>query len=233
MASYKFTLKWKIYKYNFFNNNQTDGTYSLQINNTNIQNGNLSQGYSLISLNCINKIGFSSLCTSGSSYQCTDKNSIDFDSLITVTDNVFTFSSSNSLLAMSELLVIGYRCGGLYGDGCSQCSDINTCTKCYNPAYYLIAEQCISQCPNTYYTYEEFKKCVEICPSGSYSDDVLHQCFSCQSPCETCTSNILCLTCLSGFFYDMLSDQCKTSCPKLYYPDSYRKICEQCSNPCL
>lgn len=49
----------------------------------------------------MNKVGFSSLCVSGSSYQCTDKNSIDFDSLITATDNVFTFTSNNSLIAMS------------------------------------------------------------------------------------------------------------------------------------
>lgn len=118
MSVYKFTLKWKLYKYNFYNNTQTDGTYTLQINNTLIQNTNLSQGYSFISLNCINKIGFSSLCSSGSSYQCTDKNFIDFDSLITTAENLFTFTSSNSLLAMSELLVIGYRCGGVYGDGC-------------------------------------------------------------------------------------------------------------------
>lgn len=96
MSVYKIALKWKVYKYNFYNSSQTDGTYSLQINNTLIQNAKLSQGYSFISFNCVNKIGFSSLCTSGSSYQCTDKNFIDFDSLITATDNVFTFSSSNS-----------------------------------------------------------------------------------------------------------------------------------------
>jgi len=36
------------------------------------------------------------------------------------------------------MLVTGYRCGGVYGDGCQECTDINTCIKCTNPSFFII-----------------------------------------------------------------------------------------------
>ena len=86
---------------------------------------------------------------------------------------------------------------------CKDCTNTK-CKYCYsnNPL------QCF-ECPNEYPILFE-KECWDVCPNGSYKSD--NTCKRCTSPCETCSSDAKCLTCMVGFDYNPTTKTCIKKC---------------------
>jgi proprotein convertase subtilisin/kexin type 5 len=104
---------------------------------------------------------------------------------------------------------------------CEQCSiPITNCTSCY---------------PSTI-TNSQFLQnntCVSICAAGNYPDTPTSSCLPCQSPCSTCTSQSVCLSCLSNSskpYFDTTTNTCIAACPTGYYGSV--NVCVPCSILC-
>lgn len=68
------------------------------------------------------------------------------------------------------------------------------------------------------------------CNAGYYLNTVQNLCYQCKSPCSTCSSDTVCLTCTSGF--SLSGGQCvSTSCSDGYYKDA-NNYCQACQSPC-
>ena len=78
--------------------------------------------------------------------------------------------------------MVGTDCS-LCDSNCLQCITASTnCTQCNNGSYLnIVFDTCVVDCGDTY-----------------YANDLNNLCTECSSPCLTCTSDILCLTCIIG-----------------------------------
>jgi proprotein convertase subtilisin/kexin type 5 len=100
---------------------------------------------------------------------------------------------------------------------CATCSQsINNCTSCVSnstPQVYLSGNQCVVTCPTT-----------------TYANSTLQQCVQCVSPCQTCSSQTVCQSCVINF------NLYQTSCLDGYCPGGttpIASVCVNCTSPCL
>jgi hypothetical protein len=79
--------------------------------------------------------------------------------------------------------------------------------------------------------------CVANCGSGYYPDASVSPttCTLCVSPCATCTTQISCITCASGFFLNPSSNNsCTSTCPAgTTIANNATNTCDACSTVCL
>lgn len=113
-------------------------------------------------------------------------------------------------------------------DRCSECSSAVSCNLCLEP-YYIQMIECVEECDPGFY--KNSRSCVLTCPTDTYPVRSSYTCNPCESPCETCTSQTSCLSCLPGFFLDETS--CVTEC---ITAETFTNLtsgkCEPCPNPC-
>lgn len=69
-------------------------------------------------------------------------------------------------------------------------------------------------------------KCVTSCPSQTYLENGV--CQNCQYPCQNCTAQQSCTSCLTG---TLSGDQCYSTCTNGYFSNS-SLMCQQCQSPC-
>jgi len=76
-------------------------------------------------------------------------------------------------------------------------------------------------------------QCVSECPSGTYQDS--KRCFDCISPCQTCVSQLDCITCLKSYYKVPRSTKCVLPefCPIRTYADFDMQECQPCYFACL
>lgn len=105
---------------------------------------------------------------------------------------------------------------------CQTCgTPITNCTTCY---------------PETI-TNSQFLQnnvCVSICATGNYSDSASGTCKACVSPCLTCTSSTVCLSCVTTVankYFNSQTSTCVSVCPTGYYGSV--DVCVPCSSLCL
>jgi hypothetical protein len=53
----------------------------------------------------------------------------------------------------------------------------------------------------------------------------------CPNGCQSCSSSVLCSTCLSGYY--LVFNLCASSCPERYFPSTQTKLCQSCPYDCL
>jgi len=76
-------------------------------------------------------------------------------------------------------------------------------------------------------------ECVTTCEATFYhSDSPIKQCKSCVSPCELCSSETHCETCLAGHPFLQTDGTCSTPCPSGYYGETSTNSCEPCHSTC-
>ena len=104
---------------------------------------------------------------------------------------------------------------------CSQCTSSSVCTACASP-FILSSGNCITQSTPQ----------PQSCNAGFYLNPSQNLCYPCKSPCSTCSSDTICLSCSSG--YSLSNGQCiSTSCSNGYYKDSTTPYCLTCQSPCI
>ncbi len=91
-----------------------------------------------------------------------------------------------------------------------------------------------TSCSSGYYQWNS--ECVTTCPAGTYISAIAGKalCISCESPCQTCTSQTGCLTCAPGYYYR--SDQACVlggECFEGTYPEPASRTCADCDPSCL
>jgi proprotein convertase subtilisin/kexin type 5 len=100
---------------------------------------------------------------------------------------------------------------------CSACwnTDYNTCLQC-RKGYYLLGTECN-----------------DLCPLGTYADEILNKCFLCSEECKQCSgpnNTIDCSVCNTGFF--KLDNGCYKTCPDGYWGDRQDYYCKPCNEAC-
>ncbi|KAL4508567.1 hypothetical protein ABPG72_003871 [Tetrahymena utriculariae] len=117
---------------------------------------------------------------------------------------------------------------------CDQCSSQTICSVCSSGFYLKIDNTCVSQCPTTFVKDSTNTKCVcrpnstlqnDICnciPSGFV--DLNDVCQPCPSQCDKCSSQTVCLTCISGY-YLTINATCSSPCPSSFIQDSSKTKC--------
>lgn len=118
------------------------------------------------------------------------------------------------------------RCKAL----CLVCT-ATVCSKCSLSTLFTELDSCVYACSNSYYTYAANSSCLTICPSRTYPINSSLVCIDCSSPCYTCTSNVSCLSCVTGYY--LYNNSCQLSCPAYYYANNVTKTCEKCVGRCL
>lgn len=129
------------------------------------------------------------------------------------------------------------KCSICYGTSSAECTQCST-------GYFLFNTECISTCPDGYYSYSIPKntcfRCVFYCKtctgyntcisciSGYFFEN--KGCTRCQTGCQTCKSTSICLTCKRNYYLN--NGICSTSCPVGYFKNPISTICEKCSNTC-
>ncbi len=108
--------------------------------------------------------------------------------------------------------------------------DVN-CKECLTPT-----TNCTSCYASTISNFNLLQNntCVSTCATGNYPDTTSGTCKACVSPCATCSSASVCLTCLTNVttkFFDSASKTCLSVCPSGYYGDV--DVCKPCSTNCL
>lgn len=113
--------------------------------------------------------------------------------------NTSSFSDSNSIC---------YSCSS----GCKTCSvSARNCTSCPTNLPYMLDTVCYSGCPY-----------------GYYSDSSLGVCSQCINNCKACTTDVICLSCQTGFYLNGTS--CISNCPTRTYLEN--NVCINCSSNC-
>lgn len=72
--------------------------------------------------------------------------------------------------------------------------------------------------------------CVSSCPSGFFQNSTI--CYACVSPCLTCTSATLCLSCIIDYYNNNFTCVNASSCPSGTFPNATAHNCDYCSNNC-
>lgn len=106
---------------------------------------------------------------------------------ITITDHQAQFT-------IIEIILVHSICQVSY---CSNCTTAVDCYQCFTP-YYLQLAQCVNQCDTGFYLYG--RVCLLTCPIATYTQTSSYLCLQCISPCSTCSSPTLCLSCMSGYY---------------------------------
>jgi len=129
---------------------------------------------------------------------------------------------------------------GYYEDGngiCPQCD--STCLTCYGPtnfncsSCYPGANKLGSTCrvPITCvsgFLYEGF--CLTSCPNTTYPN--INFCQTCINNCKTCTSSVICTSCVIGFYFNSTAQSCNINCPQGAFINHVTKRCENCPLGC-
>jgi proprotein convertase subtilisin/kexin type 5 len=110
---------------------------------------------------------------------------------------------------------------------CLSCVSNTSCSNCASGTFLLsVNTSAVSSVNQTTST------CVISCPLTTYIDN--GQCLTCPSPCSQCSLNngqILCATCMSGYY--LLNGKCLTTCPSGYYQSALTLSCVICMSNCL
>lgn len=126
-----------------------------------------------------------------------------------------TTYNNNGLLVCSGCSSNCYTCLG----------SANFCTRCFKNSIY----------PYLNITNSSTQICVASCSAGMYPNTALDPvtCVNCNSPCATCTSQIICLTCINGYYF-LDNKTCVVSCPiNTTVANNLTNTCDACSSICL
>ncbi|KAL4460055.1 hypothetical protein ABPG73_001733 [Tetrahymena malaccensis] len=117
---------------------------------------------------------------------------------------------------------------------CDQCSSQTVCSVCSQGYYLQIDNTCVSQCPTTFVKDSTNTKCVcrpnsvlqnSICPCiSSGFIDINDVCESCPSQCDKCSSQTVCISCISQY-YLTINATCSSPCPSSFIQDSSNTKC--------
>ena len=117
---------------------------------------------------------------------------------------------------------------------CSPCS--SSCLTCTTSSTNCLT--CDKTSTNKYlYTdpATTTKSCLSGCPSGYYPDNTQFLCKPCETPCATCTSPTLCLSCIpgpgSGYRFWAKDFSCLFTCPADISIDN-GVVCQPCNSVC-
>lgn len=116
-----------------------------------------------------------------------------------------------------------------------QCTLCNSnCLHCLNSATF-----CTRCFPNTTYPYLQISNSTQICVSGCQAgffpnpsiDPIT--CTVCKPPCATCSTEDICLSCVSGYYY-LGNTTCTTLCtPEVTIANNITNKCDPCDPICL
>jgi len=108
-------------------------------------------------------------------------------------------------------------------DGCSECSDELTCTKCKDGHFFESHRVGESS--------EERKVCASKCSAGFYGDAPTQSCQPCPPYCSTCASLDVCTSCTYNSSQPV-KGQCPQPCHDGQYYDFDSKQCLACAVNC-
>ena len=117
--------------------------------------------------------------------------------------------------------------------GCNNCTSLTNCSFCQS-GYLLYFNQgqgsCTTSCPSGFYA--------GFVSSSTFTNSNQHQCLICVSPCITCISETVCVTCLTGYYF--YRGSCVNACPSGFYAGSTvssagtsQPNCLVCDSSCL
>ncbi len=110
---------------------------------------------------------------------------------------------------------------------CKSCD--SNCKTCYGP----LPQNCLS-CDISQKVFWFISVCITTCPNGTYSDistpnnpacticDIDKHCYTCQLDTN---SNLKCLNCKYGYFFNSTDGTCSNTCIDTYYPDIITNKC--------
>lgn len=120
---------------------------------------------------------------------------------------------------------------------CSQCdpscmtcygtTNMN-CSSCYPGAVKLGSTCKIPLSCTSGYSYEGY--CLTVCPNTTFAN--VNYCQTCINNCKTCTSAIVCTSCIEGYFYNSTSNSCNINCPQGSFINWVTRTCDQCPTGC-
>jgi hypothetical protein len=143
----------------------------------------------------------------------------------TSVNNCITCATGYSLYGLSCILA----CPSAY------ISIAQVCLTCTSPCLTCTPTQttctsCVtSLSPSVYLTSSYTCVIAANCPTQTYADTSNYKCVACVSPCLTCSTAVICLSCVTGTSFYI--NKCLSSCPTGYA--SVSSICTACTSPCL
>lgn len=102
---------------------------------------------------------------------------------------------------------------------CIPCTDKENCLKCIP----VDPSECVVCTGNTI---KVNGKCVDVCPTGSFYDDVSKTCIECELNCKVCIGDV-CKECVVGYY--LKNNDCVKDCDTGYYANPDTGKCEECS----
>lgn len=115
---------------------------------------------------------------------------------------------------------------------CSPCN--SNCLHCFGSATFCTT--CVANSTFPYLSIANSSQtCVSQCATGLYPDTSIDPttCVACQSPCATCTSAVVCITCVSGYYF-LGNTTCTTTCTNFTtIANNSTRVCDPCSAICL
>lgn len=97
--------------------------------------------------------------------------------------------------------------------------------------YYAnaLSASCVTQCPFPYFSFAPTGQCQLTCPEGYYTNNVNNSCAACPAGCTTCSSDIVCQTCDTGYLFVQAFNNCSKVCNQtnIYYFNS------ECLSSCI
>lgn len=106
---------------------------------------------------------------------------------------------------------------------------------CSGSASFCTSCNSSSSFPYLNVTNSTIQICVATCDAGMYPQTSTSpaQCTSCVSPCATCTSATICITCRSGFYLQG-NNTCASTCPaNTSIANNSTNKCDSCDPICL
>mmetsp|Transcript_22945 Transcript_22945/g.22267 ORF Transcript_22945/g.22267 Transcript_22945/m.22267 type:complete len:317 (+) Transcript_22945:109-1059(+) len=156
-------------------------------------------------------------------------------------------SCSSSLASCTECTSKGGVEYYLFEEAClEECplgyyGSAGTCLPCEFPCLECqFGAQLCTKCSPEYekpYAYREQLSCFAVCPNGTYLDTDQSLCVKCASPCYTCASEAVCLSCditdpaNELVNYHAEDNSCYETCPSGTFTTLQRQ-CIPCTSPC-
>lgn len=114
---------------------------------------------------------------------------------------------------------------------------LNNWYKCPSPGFICNSDKNFKSCLNGYYLYKSsnaMPQCLSECPDKFWANKTTKECQACISPCENCTAENICKTCVANYFLmkSYATSNCLSPCPVGYFSDKSTGECVKCDVAC-
>jgi hypothetical protein len=108
------------------------------------------------------------------------------------------------------------------------------CQPCKSPCVNCLNDDTCKTCIKDYYFIKDYdiNNCIKKCPDNYYPDNGNFQCIKCKDECRTCSTQDICHSCNSKYFYNDELKECNSSCKDGFIENNVTNNCDKCEPKC-